>query len=647
MFDNKKFQELVAADNLTGEVVATNSFIVEVKGLEGIRLGAQVLFEDGQRGLVREAYGDRVILFNIDSERIDPGTLAVLENDTLSVPVGKQLIGRVISPIGEPLDGKGTISTATVSGIFNPAPGIMDRSVLNEQLASGVTAVDMFFPVVLGQRIAILGDSKSGKSTFLSQLSANQQSTDRVVVYVLVGKRKVDVERLLANLRDSGAMKNTIVVLADIFSSLTQSYLAPYAACAMAEALWQAGQDVIVVYDDLSSHAEAYRQLSLLQEVDPGRDSFPGDMFYAHSSLLERAGKLLTNQKTLTALPVVVTPNDDITAYLSTSIMSITDGQIIFDLGLFREGIRPAVNAGLSVSRVGGQAQTHRQKGLSSTLFQKLAKYHQAEEFSHFGSSLSKDAAIDLKLGKQIYAILQQPPQERHSLVEQQLMLETVLAGAGQVDLDINGLKDAARKVAPQVKEDKDYDHLEQQLLGQFTIKPKVTETPVEAPGAAPPPSQPPDDGKGQKVEVKTDQESDKKPADTPPAEPAAAAPSEDKSAQATPVPEATKTDATATPTDTTSPAPTGEAPAPPQPAPAPEATQLAPVVQAEPEHKHHLEDALEPAEKLIAKMLPKKKRTGKKPGPKPYNPNKVRVKPVAMRKSKPTAKKKKAGVKK
>src|SRR3990167_2779532 len=424
MFDDKMFQKLVEANQLTGEVVAANSFIVEVKGLEGVRLGAQILFEDGQRGIVREANGDQVILFNINSEKMLPGTLAVVENDLLQVPVGTELVGRVVNPMGDPLDGKGPITAKQRSGIFNTAPGIMERSMLNQQLPSGVAAVDMFFPIVLGQRIGILGDSESGKSTFLSQLSASQEGTDRVVVYVLIGKRKVDIENLLTGLQSSGAMDHTIVVLADIFESLTQSYLAPYAACAMGEYLWKNGRDVILIYDDLSSHAEAYRQLSLLQEIDPGRDSYPGDMFYAHSSLLERAGKLLSNQKTLTALPVVLTPNDDITAYLSTNIMSITDGQIIFDLGTFRKGIRPAVNAGLSVSRVGGQAQTARQKKLTGELFKKLAKYHQAEAFSHFGSSLSAEAGTDLELGKQIYQALLQPPQERYNLAEQQLVLE-------------------------------------------------------------------------------------------------------------------------------------------------------------------------------------------------------------------------------
>lgn len=469
MFDNHTFQKLVEANNLTGEVISTNSFIVEVRGLEGIRLGAQVLFEDGQRGLVREAKGDRVILFNIDSEHMVVGTLAVQERSILEVPVGKELVGRVITPMGVPVDGKGPIKTTKTSPVFNAAPGIMDRSMLNEQLESGVTAVDMFFPVVLGQRIAILGDSKSGKSTYLSQLSANQQHTDRLVVYVLVGKRKVDIEELLERLRASGAMKNTIVVLADIFDSLSLSYLAPYAGCAMAEHLWYGGKDVIIIYDDLTSHAEAYRQLSLLQEVDPGRDSYPGDMFYAHSSLLERAGKLLETKKTLTSLPVVLTPNDDITAYLSTSIMSITDGQIILDLGVFRKGIRPAVNAGLSVSRVGGQAQTVRQKRLSGTLFRTLAKYKQAEEFSHFGSGLSKDALKDLTLGHQIYDALQQPPEQLLSLEQQQLILETILLGGGVNEIDIDGLKAASAGFVGKLKSEADFDKHEADLLKKYS----------------------------------------------------------------------------------------------------------------------------------------------------------------------------------
>ncbi|MES2875981.1 MAG: sodium-transporting two-sector ATPase [Patescibacteria group bacterium] len=476
MFDNAHFQKLVEADNLTGEVVAVNRFIVEVKGLEGVRIGAQILFENGQRGLVREAYGDKVILYNIDTEELPIGVLAVVENDILSIPVGEGLIGRVLNPMGQPLDGKGAVKATKKSGIFTPAPGIMDRKMLDTQLASGVTAVDSFFPIVLGQRIAILGDSKSGKSTFLSQLSANQEGTDRIVVYVLIGKRKVDIERLLRNLNESGAMEHTIVVMADIFDSLTQSYLAPYAACAMAEELWyNLNRDVIIIYDDLSSHAESYRQLSLLQEVDPGRDSYPGDIFYTHSSLLERAGKLLTNDKTLTSLPVVLTPNDDITAYLSTNVMSITDGQIIFDLGYFRKGIRPAVNAGLSVSRVGGQAQTKRQKQLSTALFKALAKYKQADEFSHFSSQLSAETRLDLQRGKHLYQALGQTPEELFSLVEQQLMLETIMLPTDDQLIDVAGLRVEVKEIAKHAKSEDDYDKIEVGLLKKFGAK-KVEE---------------------------------------------------------------------------------------------------------------------------------------------------------------------------
>lgn len=479
MFDSATFQKLVEAGNLTGEVVAVNRFIVEVSGLDGVRIGAQVLFSDGQTGIVREVYGPRVILYNISSEDILLGTLAVLARDLLQIPVGQELVGRVVDPMGMPLDGKGAIHPKTSSGIFNPAPGIMDRKMLDEQLVSGVSAVDSFFPIVLGQRIAILGDSKSGKSTYLSQLSANQNSGERIVVYVLIGKRKVDIERLLRELEESGSMDHTIVVLATIFDSLTMSYLAPYAACAMAEYLWNNGQDVIIIYDDLSSHAEAYRQLSLLQEVDPGRDSFPGDIFYTHSSLLERAGKLASNDKTLTSLPVVLTPNDDITTYLSTNIMSITDGQIVFDLGYFRKGIRPAVNAGLSVSRVGGQAQTKRQKQLSTALFKALASYHQADEFSHFSTQLSAETRLDLARGTHLYQALQQPPEQLFDIWQQQLILETIMSSQDDRAIDVAKLKELVLAMEQAPAEEADYDKVEADLLAKCSSEP-IAEKPVE-----------------------------------------------------------------------------------------------------------------------------------------------------------------------
>jgi F-type H+-transporting ATPase subunit alpha len=347
----------------------------------------------------------------------------------------------------------------------------MERSILKDQLPSGVTIVDTLFPIVLGQRIAVLGDTKSGKSSFLLQLGINQSSTDRIVVYVLIGKRRIEIDQTITTLTETGALASSIVIVANIFDSLAQSYLAPYIGCAIAEYLWHdKNRDVVVIYDDLSSHAKIYREVSLLASANPGRDSYPGDMFFAHSSLLERAGKLNKNGKTLTALPVIVTPGDDITAFLPTSVMSITDGQIIFDLSTFRQDIRPAVNAGLSVSRVGGRAQTARQKLISTTISKKLADYRLAIEFAHFGSDLAEETRMTLRLGRMINRAFHQDTIERYSLAEQQLILQTVLLSGGTREIDMNILKRRAREQAHMIKKDEDIDTLVQTLLAETTI---------------------------------------------------------------------------------------------------------------------------------------------------------------------------------
>jgi F-type H+-transporting ATPase subunit alpha len=323
----------------------------------------------------------------------------------------------------------------------------------------------------MGQRIAILGDTKSGKSSFLQQLGTNQTGTDRVVVYVLIGKRHVEIDQLVSNLTKTGAIKNSVVIVADMFDSLAQSYIAPYVGCAIAEHLWLNGRDVVVIYDDLTSHAKIYREVALLSGASPGRDSYPGDMFFAHSSLLERAGKLASNGKTLTALPVISTPNDDVTAFLPTSIMSITDGQIIFDLASFRQNIRPAVNIGLSVSRVGGRAQTERQKMLALNLFRSMAAYRQAAEFAHFGSEMALDTQRALHLGEMLQEAFRQPTNELHSLIEQQIILQTVLTTGGQVKLNVGLLKQQARKFAGNIRKDAEIDILVPQLLQMVTIQ--------------------------------------------------------------------------------------------------------------------------------------------------------------------------------
>lgn len=471
MFDNSQFQQLVTKGNPTGEVVGTDRFLVSIKGLDGVAMNALIVFESGERGIVSEVGEEIVLVLNLESETTPLGSLAVLYDNVFTTPVGDGLIGRVITPLGQPLDGKGPITHATNWPVHNPAPGMMERQMLSDRLPTGVTVVDQLFPVVLGQRIAVLGDTKSGKTTFLLQLGINQTNTDRIVVYVLIGKRRVEIDQLLNALNESGAINNSIVIVANIFDSLAQSYMAPYIGCAISEYLWQNGRDVVIIYDDLSAHAKVYREVALLSGGNPGRDSYPGDMFFAHSSLLERAGRLASNGKTLTALPVIITPGDDITAFLPTSIMSITDGQIIFDLENFRRNIRPAVNAGLSVSRVGGYAQTARQKKISGALFKKLAAYRQAAEFAHFGSDLATDSKEALVLGEQIIDAMRQTPAELFTMMEQELVMETVLAAAGTRKLNVGLLKMKVKEVAPGLTSEDQIDAAVQQLLGATAME--------------------------------------------------------------------------------------------------------------------------------------------------------------------------------
>jgi F-type H+/Na+-transporting ATPase subunit alpha len=471
VFDNQTFASLVADGRPTGEVVGMTELIIRLRGLEGVSVNSLVLFEDGSRGLVRGVRDQITEVLSLSLGRINVGMLAVLEQSIYQTGVGEALIGRIVNVLGEPLDGKGPVSVSEFADVFTEAPGITERAMLNTHLITGVAIVDSLFPFVLGQRLAILGDNKSGKSTFLRQLTHFQASVGQIIVYVLIAKRQVDIDTLVSELTASGAIKNTIIVVASSFDALSMSYLAPYVACAMAEYLWKAGKNVIVVYDDLSNHAKIYRELSLLSEKSPGRDSYPGDMFYAHSSLLERAGKLAKGAGTLTSLAVVLTPNDDITAYLPTSVMSITDGQIIFDLESFRKGIRPAVNVGLSVSRVGGRVQTRAWKEVSSQLFRKLADYHQAAEFAQFGSELAPQAQADLALGKSLYEIFKQTSSELYPLTAQYLMLAVALLAAGRVSLNVVLLKQQALTRAAQLGQKDDPTSIVHELLAASTVQ--------------------------------------------------------------------------------------------------------------------------------------------------------------------------------
>ncbi len=487
MSDNRHFDQLVAAGRPVGEVFAVDRFLVRVKGLQPVNLHSLIMFEDGSKGYVHYVLEDHVVVLHLGTRPIRVGSVAVVQHDQLVTKVGKDFIGRVVSVTGEPLDDKGPIAADGVLPVFGTAPALHEREVLDTQLATGITVIDTLFPLLRGQRLAILGDGKSGKSTLATQVALNQKDSDVVVIYVLIAKRKSDVDLLLNRLASNDALKSTIVIVSTMSDSLILSYLAPYVACSMGEYLWQhKNQDTLIIYDDLTAHAHTYREIALLSGMSPGRDSYPGDMFYVHSSLLERAGRLSRNHKAQSILPLVFTANGDITAYLPTNIMSITDGQWILDMNIFRDTMRPAVSVGLSVSRVGGRGQDPRHKQLSGQVFKALTAYAQAQEFAHFGSELAVAAQQDLARGERLYKLLNQIPGERYTLPQQMLMLDIALNLGEQESLNIDLMKTQAIEAEKDLKDPKDFEKVRDQLKEKSLVESKKeTPKPVQ-PAAAP-----------------------------------------------------------------------------------------------------------------------------------------------------------------
>ena len=406
-----KHYDTVIEQSETGVVILVGDGIARAAGLENCMAGELVEFENGEYGMAQNLEENSVSIVLLGSdEGIKEGSTVKRTGRVVSVPVGKGMIGRVVNALGQPIDGRGPIENDGYRPIESPAPGIIQRKGVTVPLQTGIKAIDSMIPIGRGQRELIIGDRQTGKTVIATDTIINQKGKDVICIYVAIGQKQSTVAQLVASLQAAGAMDYTIVVSATASEMAPLQYIAPYAGCAMGEYFMAQGKDVLVVYDDLSKHAVAYRALSLLIRRPPGREAYPGDVFYLHSRLLERAARIAPEYGggSLTALPIIETQAGDVSAYIPTNVISITDGQIFLESELFNSGVMPAVNPGISVSRVGGAAQIKAMKKVSGSLKLVYSQYRELQSFAQFGSDLDADTKARLALGERIVAVLKQ-----------------------------------------------------------------------------------------------------------------------------------------------------------------------------------------------------------------------------------------------
>ena len=406
-----KYYENAIQQNETGTILMVGDGIARASGLVNCMAGELLEFEDGNFGMAQnlEENSVSIVIFGSD-ENIGEGQTVKRTGKVVSVPVGEAMIGRVVNALGQPIDGAGPVDTKEFRPVETKAPGICERRSVYQPLQTGIKAIDSMIPIGRGQRELIIGDRQTGKTTIATDTIINQKGKDVICIYVAIGQKRSTVASLVENLTRNGAMDYTIVVAATSSESSPMQYIAPYSGCAMGEYFMNKGKDVLIIYDDLSKHAVAYRALSLLIRRPPGREAYPGDVFYLHSRLLERAAKLDDEHGggSLTALPIIETQAGDVSAYIPTNVISITDGQIFLETELFHSGIMPAVNPGISVSRVGGDAQIKAMKKVAGTLKLIYSQYRELQSFAQFGSDLDADTKARLEQGARIVEVLKQ-----------------------------------------------------------------------------------------------------------------------------------------------------------------------------------------------------------------------------------------------